>query len=133
MKIKVDPTTDVSGFGYAPADEYRLRVVSVELKEGQKAPYLAWKFEFADPNVESVEKKEDGSNKQLGSIFDNTTLKEGDNAQFRLRQLCDAVGVEWGDEIDTENLIGLEFNAFVDLDEYQGTIKNVVKRYIPQA
>lgn len=132
MRINVDPNTDVGGFGYAEAGQHRLRIVEVEYKEGQKAPYLAWKCEFADPNTPTAEKNEDGSNKKLGSIFENTTLKTGDNAQFRLRQLCDAVGIEWSaDGIDTDDFIGQEFEAHLGLDEYQGTIKNVIKKFIP--
>jgi len=131
MKINVDPSTDVGGFGYAEAGQHRLRVAAVEYKEGAKAPYLAWKCEFTDPNTPTVEKNKDGTSKKLGNIFENTTLKTGDNAQFRLRQFCDALGLEWTAELDTDVFIGLEFEAHVGLDEYNGTIKNVIKKFVP--
>jgi hypothetical protein len=131
MKINVDPNTDVGGFGYAKAGQHRLRVVEVEYKEGQKAPYLAWKLEFADPNTPSAEKKEDGSNKNLGNIFENTTLSTANNGQFRLRQLCDAAGIAWSSEIDTDDLIGLELEAHVGIKEYNGTLSNEVKKFVP--
>lgn len=131
MRITVDPNTDVSGFGYADAGQYRLRVVSVEYKEGQKAPYLAWKCEFADPNAQSVEKKEDGSSKQLGNVFENTTLSTSNNGQFRLRQFCDALGITWGDEVDTDAFIGLEFEAHIGIKNYQDVLSNEIKKFIP--
>lgn len=125
MKITVDPNTDASGFGHVEAGEYTLRIVSVEHKEGQKAPYLAWKCELADPNIQGV----DG--KKPGSIFENTTLKSGDNSQFRLRQLCDALGVPWGD-FDTEDCIGVEFQAQLAIKEYNGALSNEIKQFIPK-
>ena len=126
MRINVDLNTDVSGFGYAEAGRYRLRILSVEHKQTKEHPYLAWKVEFADPNIKSAK---DGSPK-VGNIFENTTLKKGDNAQFRLRQLCEALGVKWGD-FDTDDIIGREFEAEVDIEEYNGTLKNTVKKFIP--
>jgi len=132
MRINVDPNTDISGFGYAEAGQHDLRVVSVEYKEGAKAPYLAWKCEFVDPNTPSAEKKEDGSNKKLGNIFENTTLKLGDNAQFRLRQFCDALGIEWTNELDTDEFIGMEFAAHVGLKTYQDVISNEIKKFVPK-
>lgn len=127
MRINVDPSTDVSGFGYADAGQYRLRIVGCEQLEGPKAPYLKWKIEFADPNVKST----DGE-KKVGMIFENTTLKVGDNAQFRLRQLCEALGLVWGD-FDTDDAIGLEFDAQLGIREYQDNFSNEVKKYIPLA
>lgn len=123
MKITVDPNTDASGFGYVEAGKYTLRVVKVEEKEGPAGPYLNWSFELTDPNVKTA----DGKGKP-GNIFEITTLKVG--AQFRLRQLTDALGVEWGD-FDTDNVIGSEFDAQVDIREYQGTLSNCIKKYIP--
>ena len=127
MRINVDPNTDAGGFGYAEPGETQLRITAVDYKKGQKAPYLAWKAEFVDPNTPTVEKNTDGTSKKLGNIFENTTLKVG--AQFRLRQLTDALGIEWAD-LDTDTMIGAEFDAQVGIDEYQGTLSNCVKKFI---
>ena len=126
MKIHVDPNTDSSGFDYATPGRYALRVAKVTNEKGPKAPYLAWRFEFADVNTIGA------TGKKCGNIFENTTLKSGDNAQFRLKQLCDALGVAWGD-FDTEDTIGHEFMAEVGTELYQGVMKNVVTKYIPKA
>lgn len=124
MRITVDPSTEAGGFGYAAPGRYTLRV-SKEPEQKQKNDiYLKWTFEFADPNVQSAT----GVGK-VGNIFENTTLKKGDNAQFRLRQLCDALGIKWGD-FDTQDVIGLEFDAEVGIKEYNGTMSNEVKKYI---
>jgi len=125
MRIQVDPNTESSGFGYTEAGQYRLRVVSVNVAQGPKAPYLHWEFEYADPNVQTT----DGKGRP-GHIFENTTLKQGENAQFRLRQLIDALGLEWKD-FDTEETIGMEFDAQVGIEEYQGVMRNVIAKFIP--
>lgn len=127
MRITVDPSTSSNGFGYAAAGRYTLRIQKVEqkVKDGGSFPYLKWEFSFADPNVQSISK----DNPKVGSIFENTTLRSGDNAQFRLKGLCDALGVAWGD-FDTDELIGRTFDAQVDIDNYQDTFSNKVKKFI---
>ncbi len=123
MKITVDPNTEASGFGYAEAGKYRLRIIKCEEMQGPAAPYLKWECEFVDANIPSVTGKG-----KVGHIFENTTLKVG--AQFRLRQLTDALGLDWAD-LDTDNMIGSEFDAQVGIKEYQGVFSNEVKKYIP--
>ena len=128
MRITVDPSTEAGGFGYADAGRYELRIAGCEQKQkdGGEFPYLNWKMEFVDPNIQASDPKF-----KVGMIFEITTLKPTDNAQFKLRQLCEACGVVWGD-FDTDELIGATFEAELGHDEYNGTIKNVVKKYIPK-
>lgn len=125
MRITVDPNTEASGFDYVENGLYRLRVVSVEQKQkaGGEFPYLHWEFEIADPNIKGVK------GKQAGHIFENTTLKSGSNSQFRLRQVCDALGLEWGN-FDTEDTKGMEFDAYLKVKEYQGVFSNEVDKFI---
>jgi len=125
MRITVDPSTEAGGFGYAAAGRYTLRISKTEHKM-KEYPYIKWTIDFADPNVQSVVPEF----KKVGSIFENTTLKTGDNAQFKLKQLCDAVGVAWGD-FDTDEMIGREFEAEVGIKTYNGTMSNEIKKYIP--
>jgi len=124
MKVTVNPSTDASGFGYAEAGPQRLRVVNAEIKEGPSAPYINWECELADPNVKSTE------GKQVGHVFEITTLKPDNNAQFRLRQMVEALGLTWND-FDTEETKGLEFDCHLGVEEYQGQKKNVIKKYVP--
>lgn len=131
MRVQVNPDTQPSGeFGYAPAGTYTLRVkeVTQQQKEGSPFPYLKWTFEFADPNVEAANNESGKPPKKVGNVFENTTLKP--EAQFRLRDLCDALGVKWGD-FDTDEVIGMECQARVKVDEYNGEFSNKVGKFIP--
>lgn len=131
MKITVDPSTEAGGFGYAENGKYNLRIKKVEQlqKAGSAHPYLKWEIEFSDPNVQSV--PVDGKLMKVGNIFENTTLNPTNNGQFRLRQLCEALGVVWGD-FDTDDVIGAEFDAQVGIKEYQGNFSNEIKKFIPK-
>jgi hypothetical protein len=122
MRITVDPNTTSSGFDYVENGLYRLRVVEVKMAK-KDYPYLKWEFEIADPNVKGLK------GGKPGHVFEITTLKSGENAQFRLKQLCDALGLTWGD-FDTDETKGMEFDAYLKSKEYQGTISNEVEKYI---
>lgn len=123
MRITVDPSTQSSGFDYVDNGLFRLRIVGCEQKE-KNFPYLKWEIEFADPTVKGVK------GQKPGHIFENTTLKSGDNAQFRLKQLCDGLGLTWGD-FDTDDTIGMEFDAYIKVKEYNGLMSNEIDRFIP--
>ena len=126
MKITVNPNQEASGeFGYAEAGEYQLRVCKVEQmqKAGSEFPYLKATIEFADPNTPAVE-----AGKKVGSIFENLTLKP--DAQFRLRDFCEALGLTWGD-FDTDEVVGMEFRAKVKIRNYQDTLSNEIGKFIP--
>ena len=124
MRISVDPNTDSSGFGYVEAGSYRLRVVKATVMEGPKAPYINWEFELTDVNVKAT----DGKSK-VGHIFEITTLKVGNNAQFALKRVCEALGIEWG-EFDTDDVTGMECDTILKIGEYQGNQKNEVGKFI---
>lgn len=127
MRINTNPDVKVTGFGHVEAGTYKLRVKKEpELKNGPKGDYLNWQFEFADPNITAT----DGESKP-GGIFEITTLIE--EHQWKLRQLVEACGGVWSDGFDTTEMIGLEFDAEVGIDEYQGKLKNIVANYIPAA
>ena len=122
MRITVDPNTESSGFDYVENGLFRLRVVNVELKK-KDYPYLNWEFELADPNIKGIK------GKQPGHVFEITTLKSGSNSQFRLRQVCDALGLTWGD-FETEDTKGMEFDAYLKVREWQGVFSNEVDKFI---
>ncbi len=121
MKITVNPETTTGGFSYASEGRYRLRVVSCTQQEGKAYPYLRWEFEFADPNTPAVE-----PGKKVGHVFENTTLKP--EAQFALRSVTDALGLEWSD-FDTEEVVGMELEASVKIKEYNGTLSNEIDKF----
>jgi hypothetical protein len=125
MRVTVDPNVEEGGFGYAAAGQYRLKVVKVEQKVGPQAPYLSWTLEISDPTVQTVTGKG-----KVGHVYEITTLKSGENAQFRLKQLCNALGRTWGD-FDTDEVIGCELDAVLGIEEYQSIMKNKVEKFIP--
>ena len=122
MKITVDLSTESSGFDYVENGLYRLRVVNIDLRK-KEHPYLSWEFELADPNVKGIK------GKNPGHVFEITTLKSGGNAQFRLKQVCEALGLTWG-EFDTEDIKGMECDAYLKTKEYNGTFSNEVDKFI---
>lgn len=129
MKVTVNPDAQASGeFSYAAPGEYSLRVAGCEVKRkvGGEFPYIEWKFEFADPNVAGVEKNNAGQPLKVGNIFEITSLAP--NAQFRLRDCCEALGLTWGD-FDTAEVRGKETRAKVGIETYNGKIKNVIDRF----
>lgn len=56
-------------------------------------------------------------------IFDNIVLSVG----WKVKQYCEAAGIESGTSLDTEDFIGLEALVQVGQQEYQGSIRNQVK------
>ena len=124
MKVTVNPNAETGGFGYAEAGSYRLRVVNCSIAEGKNYPYVKWEFEFADPNVKATDDK-----LKPGHVFENTTLKPEGNAQFRLREICEGLGLTWGD-FDTEDTKGLELDAALSVKEYEGVFSNDIKKIV---
>lgn len=123
MKINTNPDAQVSDFGYVAEGMYQMRVKNVEMKDGKEYPYLKWTHEFVDPNLACVV-----PNEKVGAVIDNTTLKQ--DAQFALRNLVEACGRVWGSELETNELIGATFTAFVGVREYNGRFSNEIKKYV---
>ena len=89
--------------------------------------------------VESVEEKTSASGKPMllvrfreketkTAIFENYVLQE--NCLWKLKELLVAAGIECGGVIDfnTEDLIGLEFNAKIIQDSYNDSTVNRIKK-----
>ena len=123
MRITVDPNTEASGFDYVENGLYRLRVTKAPELKKKDYPYLNWEFELADPNVKGIK------GKQPGHVFEITTLKSGSNSQFRLKQVCNALGLTWG-EFDTEDVVGMECDAYLKSKEYNGVFSNEVDKFV---
>ncbi len=56
-------------------------------------------------------------------LFDNIVLSVG----WKVKQYCDAAGIESGTQLDTEDFIGLEGLVQVTQKEYEGSLRNQVK------
>jgi len=82
---------------------------------------------FADPTAVNTIKGMPAKN--LGSIIDNSILISPPEKQGKLRSLVEAAGLPWAD-FDTEQLEGMTVQAKVDIEEYKGEQRNVIRRYL---
>lgn len=98
---------------------YVLMVSKVEEKKSSTGnPMLS--IEFDVKNVEGNRK-----------VFDNFVLIE--KSLWKVKEFFEALGMDASSivEIDTQELVGLELQAKVIQEEYQGDILNRVKKYRP--
>lgn len=119
--ISVDFSGVESGGRAVPDGIYFLTSVSVEEKEsGEGNPYLAWEWKVAD-----------GKHKGA-TIYDNTSLQP--QALWRLKTLLEVAGREVAEkamELDLDDLVGLEIQAEITNEEYQGKQKPRVTNFLP--
>lgn len=135
--ITTNPAADAdSGFDIAAPGIYNLRIEgsknmpAVSEFDSKTTPGnrgLKIRLVFADPS--SVNTVGGQPAKNLGSIIDNSILVAPPEKQGKLRSLVEACGLPWGD-FDTDQLVGQEVQAKVDIEEYKGEQKNVVRRYL---
>lgn len=109
-----------------PEDDYRVEVEEVEMKEGDKAPYLAFTFKVT-ANADGTKTKHAG-----GLLWDNASTSE--KSLWRLRSLLEALGVDVPDDemdIETDDLVGREMVAVVghEKDADYGTRAKLVDFY----
>lgn len=89
--------------------EHLVKVTEVTQEQGDKAPYLAWKFEVVDGDSEG------------GILFNNTSLSE--KALWNLKTLLEALGVDIpeGDfDVDVDDLVDRELMVTVEHETFEG-------------
>jgi hypothetical protein len=90
--------------------EYEVVVTEVTQEEGQKAPYLKWKFKI-----------DEGTDSDGGVLYLNTSLSE--QSLWNLKTLLDALGVDIPEDefdLDLEDLIDQRCMVSVELETYEG-------------
>lgn len=89
--------------------EYEVAVEECEEKEGQAAPYLAWKFKI-----------DEGSESDGGVLYLNTSMSEA--ALWNLKALFEALGIEVDGEmeVDPSEYIGERCMVSVELKTFEG-------------
>jgi hypothetical protein len=114
-----------------PPATYTLEVDNIDVKTSKASnqPYMSMTYKVVDDDEFAGRK-----------IFDNLSLSE--NALWKFKDFSLAVGVDVGKEFDTEEFLGLDFQAVVDLkkgDQIPNTDppefypdKNEVKSYVVQ-
>lgn len=136
-RIQTNPAAEAdASFDIAAPGVYRLRIqgsanmAAVTEFDSKKTPGnrgIKIRLVYVDPTSITTDKGQPARN--LGSIIDNSVLIAPAEKQGKLRSLVEACGLPWSD-FDTDQLVGLEVEAKVDIEEYNGEKKNVVKRYI---
>ena len=110
-----------------PADEeYKVRIISCDARMNKNdEPYMLPRFEVSD---EPLAKE---FSKYLPLPFNGQDEKKANLCKLALKNLFDAFGVEAGEQIDSEELIGLEGWVIlgVEEDDVYGTT-NFIKRFI---
>lgn len=110
-------------FKVAPAGEYEFEVKKAEMTKTRNGDPMI-KFRYSIVNDEEW----------TGTgVFDQAVLT--DDGLFRLKQISLATGVEIGDEFDTEDFVGAEFSAVINVGSYtnkQGeeVENNEISKYI---
>lgn len=104
----------------APEGEHLVKVVNVEQREGQNAPYFAWEFEIA-------------SGKYAGAkVWNNTSLAP--QALWNLRGTLEALGIDIPDDdtdIDLDDLVGKECIVVIQHEDYDGKKQARVQDILP--
>lgn len=115
-KISIPDLSDVETTTILPEEDYLLEVTEVEQDEGDKGPYLRWKFEVAE-------------GKHKGSKPKDHITSFAENALFNLRGVLEALGVDIPDEpfdIEMDELVGLQCMGTIEHETYQGRKQNKI-------
>lgn len=61
-------------------------------------------------------------------IFRRVSLEDTPQARFGMRRFCEAIGAPMSSRIDINDWVGLEATAVVDVSEYEGLLREEIKR-----
>jgi hypothetical protein len=141
-RLNANPQAEANvAFDLVKPGQYRMRMESgttdntsiaeFQSKSGNKC--LRIRAAFVDIGALT---KEDGTDaKNPGTLLDSGLVLEPKEKQGKLRSMMEACGLPWSsiddDRTWAELLNGKEFDATVGVEEYEGTQKNVIKRYLP--
>lgn len=102
--------------GILPDGVYKLRVEKVEVKQGQKAPYIALQLLVVGKTTK---------------VYENVSTAEA--ARFRLEQFLDAIEAPAKGNLKPNSLRGKTFWAKLTNESYQGRLKNTIDTYLTPA
>lgn len=104
----------------APEGEHLVKVVSVEAREGQNAPYWAWEFEIVN-------------GKHAGAkVWNNTSLAP--QALWNLRGTLEALGIDIPDDdtdIELDDLVDKECIVVIFHEDYEGKKQARIQDILP--
>lgn len=115
LNLDYDLENVSSEFEALPEGQYLAKLVSAELtKSSTDKPMIKVTWEVTDGEYEGRK------------IFDNIVITPG--AEFKMKQYAELVGIESGSQIDTQDFINAEGLISLIQKEYQGEIRNNIKK-----
>lgn len=119
--LRIPGMKDVEGKRpLAPEGEHLVKVVSVEEREGQNAPYFAWEYEIV------------GGKHEGAKLWNNTSLAP--QALWNLRGTLEALGIEIPDDdmdLDLDDVVGKTCIVTVEHEKYEGKTQARVVDILP--
>lgn len=116
-KVKVDFSGATTRKVIPEGTEVLINPVELELKDGEKAQYISWKYEVTEGKYKGQE------------LYNNTSLAE--NSLWNLRGVLEAHGIEVPEkktDLDLDKILkeAEPAGAVIDNDTYQGKKKSVI-------
>ena len=128
-KLNANPNVEVnSAFDVVKPGVYKMRVASIEEFQAQSGS-TCWRLRAEYAETGSLNKLDGAPANNPGTILDSGLVIAPADKQGKLRGFVEACGKQWAD-LDSDDLIGAEFDAKVGTEEYNGELKNVIKRYL---
>jgi hypothetical protein len=129
-KLNANPEVEANvTFDVIKPGEYTMRVEEITEFVSQNSGNTCWKTKLSFAAGQDFVKLDGTPAKNVGVIFDNSLVVAPADKQGKLRSFVEALGRNWED-MESEELIGLECIVKVGLEEYKGEQKNVAKRYL---
>ena len=130
-KLNANPNVEVNAsFDVVKPGVYKMRVKEItEFTAASGSTCWRLRAEYAD--LGNLDKIDGSPASNPGTILDSGLVIAPADKQGKLRSMVEACGKQWAD-LDSDDLVGLEFDAKVDTEEYNGDLKNVIKRYLKQ-
>ena len=129
-KLNANPNVTASAaFDVVKPGVYKLRVRELNEFIAKESGNKCLQLEAEYVDISNIDKLDGGQATNPGTIRDYGLVMEPADKQGKLRGLVEACGMNWGD-LDTDELIGKEFEAKVGTEPYNGEPKNVIKRYL---
>lgn len=126
MKVTVNPDVQNTSFESVKAGTYLVTIKEIKDRNPAKND-LEIRYEHVAQASELPGLDGEPIKGQPSGLYDYVMLAP--DKQWKLRQLVEAAGLMWND-FDTDDLVGTEVMVQIIEDNYQGSIKNKIKRYV---
>jgi hypothetical protein len=124
-RIEVNLDTQVSNFVAVAKGTYPMTITAVKDRRADGKQDLEIRLEHVTPAVELTGLDGQPLKGQPSGLF--MYLQLATDKQWKLRQVVEAAGLTWG-ALDTDDLLQKTVNVVVDIEEYNGEMKNRATR-----